>query len=659
MRKSILFIGIGCFVGAFAVAMSTASAASVSVKGKAESLNTDNSYLDFSNYNSNVAIDTATGLFTGYAFAEDIGWVAFGTTDNASGPVTVDLLTGQISGKARVLNTQELLDFDTHNSNVEVNLSSGVFSGYVFSTDIGWYNFADPGVNTVNTSLDSTPPQPFQLESPQHQSYTSMDRPDFRWKTATDSTSSISKYVLEIDNGETGDFTVDNIPPSSPTDIVTSKYTIQYQGFADTNDDNNYINIHTHSSSDWSTSQNDGALREGKRTWSVKAQDTNGNTRIESRILFVDYTSPTASISSVNNTAVSSTYTTTDTTPTFSGKIADPLSGDTDTTKVASGPKSVEIKIERADPWGNYSLYSISTIHTPDMYWSADNLKITQSTENTSDKYATFVFTPDQALVNGKYRVLTTGRDRTDRVGSSSQLILTIGSTTSPLYPTVSPSEPIAETPRPIGTTQTSTPAPTQTPAGTRAPISVNEPAGPSLLTRIVEWSHRAFGWFKFETTSFLAYWGGSVHRDYGLATNILNYLRNVSEATVQMIAAVLKTPTLIATRMQTWIAYSTGAFGEIVLNQEPTRITDVRIVEVGRDYAIVEWNTNHFTKNNKINWGETTEYGAHAFAEDFQKKHTVKLEGLKPGVAYKFEVMSQNKNYVYDSFHEFVTKPQ
>ncbi|GEM_PF-1811360 len=63
--------------------------------------------------------------------------------------------------------------------------------------------------------------------------------------------------------------------------------------------------------------------------------------------------------------------------------------------------------------------------------------------------------------------------------------------------------------------------------------------------------------------------------------------------------------------------------------------------------------------KNNKVNWGETTQYGNHAFAEDFTKEHTVKLEGLTPGIAYKFEVMSQNRNYVYDSFHEFITKPE
>ena len=43
-------------------------AAGISVTGKTKVLNTNNSYLDFTNYNSNVTVDDGSGNFSGYAF---------------------------------------------------------------------------------------------------------------------------------------------------------------------------------------------------------------------------------------------------------------------------------------------------------------------------------------------------------------------------------------------------------------------------------------------------------------------------------------------------------------------------------------------------------------------------------------------------------------
>jgi len=127
-------------------------ASSLSVTGHAKIMNTDNSYLDFTDYNSAVNIDDGTGYFSGYAFLEDIGWVAFGTTDNSLGPVEINLSNGAISGKAKVLNTDAYLDFTNYNSNVEVNLDTGAFSGYVWSKDVGWIDFTDTGVSTTPLS---------------------------------------------------------------------------------------------------------------------------------------------------------------------------------------------------------------------------------------------------------------------------------------------------------------------------------------------------------------------------------------------------------------------------------------------------------------------------------------------------------------------------
>lgn len=147
LKTRILFLSAACLLGWLLPAASRA--ATFSLAGKALVLNTANSYLDFSGtYNSNASVNSVTGNFSGYAYLEDAGWVAFGTADNAEGPVNVSVATGAVTGQAKVLNTGVDLDFDNYNSNVELNLATGVFSGYVFSEDMGWINFGNTGVTT-------------------------------------------------------------------------------------------------------------------------------------------------------------------------------------------------------------------------------------------------------------------------------------------------------------------------------------------------------------------------------------------------------------------------------------------------------------------------------------------------------------------------------
>jgi hypothetical protein len=127
------------------------AASQINITGSAKALNT-NGYLDFTNYSSNVKVNSATGVFSGYVFSEDLGWIAFGTTDNTQGPVSVDLSTGRLKGKAYVLNTLQVIDFDANNSNVR--LTGKTFSGYVFSTDIGWIDFSDTGVFAAQAFME-------------------------------------------------------------------------------------------------------------------------------------------------------------------------------------------------------------------------------------------------------------------------------------------------------------------------------------------------------------------------------------------------------------------------------------------------------------------------------------------------------------------------
>ncbi|MBN1169343.1 hypothetical protein JXA63_05665 [Candidatus Woesebacteria bacterium] len=136
---------------AFAFPPPSHAASQISITGDAKALNTDG-YLDFTNENSNVTVNSETGKFTGYVFSDDLGWIEFGTTDNAEGPVYVELSTGYLKGKAYVLNTENYIDFSANGSNVRIEGTT--FSGYVFSEDIGWIDFSDTGVNAASGFID-------------------------------------------------------------------------------------------------------------------------------------------------------------------------------------------------------------------------------------------------------------------------------------------------------------------------------------------------------------------------------------------------------------------------------------------------------------------------------------------------------------------------
>jgi hypothetical protein len=661
-KSKILFISIGLIVTSLFTA-SSASAASVAVTGKAKVLNTDNSYLDFSNYNSNVVTDNSTGIFSGYAFLEDIGWIAFGTTDNTSGPVVYSTATGNVTGKAKSLTTGNFLDFTNYNSSVDVDLTTGSLSGYVFSEDVGWINFSDTGVQTsVPTSAPSaspTPPTGLLLDSPGHNSYTSTERPTFRWRAPT--TGTITKYTLDIDNGESGDIFIDNIPSSGTVDVTTATYTIHYEGFSDSDTANNYVSVTTRSSANWGSSGNDGKLKEGKRTWTVRVYEAGGGTESGSREVFVDYSSPSVTVTQLNNFVGSTgAYTTTDTTPTLFGRITDQLVGDGTSGKVVSGPESIEIKIERKDGFGQYVLHSLATVKITEMYWGNDGSKVTDRSANLADKYSSYSFTPS-SLQSGTYRIGLIGKDTAGNRGATTQVYIYVNVARS--IPFVSPpaeEERTEEAPAVISEVPTASASPIArvTPTPTAAPVAVAS-AGPGFLSSIGNFFKNIVSLIGNVGRSTIAFISNFCRSTMQTTGHFFAYLRNFGKATMQMIAGIFRQPRMIATRVQKWFSYSVGSFSEIVLNNEPTRITDVKIAEVGKDYAVIEWKTNHYTKNNKINYGESTEYGNHAFAEDFTKDHKVRIEGLEGETSYKFEVMSQNQNYVYDSFHEFTTKSE
>jgi len=129
------------------------AADTVSVTGNAQVANT-NGLINFSGGNSNVKASNSSRTFSGYAWSDDLGWIAFGTADNPAGPVSYDGTSGLLSGKAYAFNTGAYLDFNAlpRNSNVRVS-ANGSFSGYAWSDDLGWINFN--GVSATGISLVS------------------------------------------------------------------------------------------------------------------------------------------------------------------------------------------------------------------------------------------------------------------------------------------------------------------------------------------------------------------------------------------------------------------------------------------------------------------------------------------------------------------------
>ncbi len=187
----------------------TVWAALQSLIGQAGVMNTGG-VIHFSNYESTVSINTQTGVLSGYAWLDDLGWVAFGTEEgNTQGPVTANLVSGNLTGQAKVVSTSGYVDFTNFGSNVFVDLDSGEFSGYVWSEDVGWIDFGNPGVSSgAAFDLDSPLISLDSLASPTSNVSLTVTG------TATDSLGTIALVEYQVDGigtwlactAETGSF---------------------------------------------------------------------------------------------------------------------------------------------------------------------------------------------------------------------------------------------------------------------------------------------------------------------------------------------------------------------------------------------------------------------------------------------------------------------
>src|SRR3989344_3071496 len=318
-------------------------------------------------------------------------------------------------------------------------LTDGSHTMYVRATDSNG-NTTSSSYASDSFTIDATTPVSIDLDSPGDNSYTNSERPTFKWKATTDATAGLSKYVLEVDNPSagsgqaSGDFTIDNIPTSGTTDITSNnKYVIHFDGFSDSDSTNNYISVYTRSTSDWGSSENDGKLREGRVSWKVKAVDNAGNETSSSRTLLVDRNSPKVELTQINDVPFSSTnFSTTDKTPTVFGKITASISGgdssqtqDENGPKIASGPKQVDIKVEKKEGIG-YKLITLYTINMDKPWYTCDNKEVTDNSKQKCDKYLPFEYTPKDTLDFATYKITLNGKDKADNSSSETSFTLNI-----------------------------------------------------------------------------------------------------------------------------------------------------------------------------------------------------------------------------------------
>ena len=268
------------------------------------------------------------------------------------------------------------------------------------------YSTANPG--SIAFKVDTTAPYSFDLESPSDGAYTNQKRPTFKWKTAStpDATTSLSSYSFKIDNGGTGDFTISDIPVSRTTDYETSKFLVHYENFSDSDSTNNYISIYTKDSSNWSSSENYGELKEGKRTWKVTAYDAVSNSREQSRTLYADFTGPTISDLSVSKLSLKQNnyLLTTDTQPTITGTITDNYF-----------PQRVDLEFYQENYFRGHL---VST-----------TLKFNQSltlSNSASESSLSFQLTSSKKLRLGSYQIKVSGYDKAGNQGLPSTLYLRV-----------------------------------------------------------------------------------------------------------------------------------------------------------------------------------------------------------------------------------------
>ena len=492
-----------------------------------------------------------------------------------------------------------------------------------------------------------------------YQTYTKDDRPTFRWKAGSDAASYISNYAVRVENGNS-DFSITGIPATRTTEYITETYGAHYDGFGDTDNTNNYISVYT---------KNDGKLLEGKRIWTVIAHDTNGASYEESRTLYVDRTGPTTTITQLNETQATGDMITNDTTPTIYGTITDPLAGDAQDSQVASGPKSITIKIEKQNVFGTYDLVSLST-----------------KTLGSSERTSTYSYTPENPLTRGVYRISISGTDTVGNTGSPTAIRVTVGSLEEVTTP--KEQEIITEELKNL-------PQKEQTSIQENLFLTKSSTSSVSLQQTIIAWlaSHLKT-WYWSGVNGFKKIGGATLiamRNGYDIVKQLTARAgKTLASLTIPKLPAFPRLPQISIPKLalpkisipklainmphmpkitipsvntyyvalRAWtqkVSEFAVITSEYWFDEAPTQISNVAIDRISSTSATISWQTNHHATS-VVNYGTSTSYGSKIDLSERIKDHSITLTDLRPNTKYYFEVMSHGKNYVYDAYYTFET---
>jgi hypothetical protein len=509
-------------------------------------------------------------------------------------------------------------------------LSDGSYYWRVKAIDNSGAESAYVTANSGNVAfgIDTVSPVGFDLSSPADDLYTNNQRVNFVWLKTTDARSGLSKYEVIANNSSANDFTIPNIPISGSESYIQDRYTSSYS--TDT------VTVFTKSSSAWGTTSNDGKMGEGEDTWQAKAYDNAGNSISGTRTLFVDLTGPTVNEVEIEGIDVLAglEYSTSNRRPVISGKATDSLSSG-----IASGISRVDVEFEVKNSLGVYVPYSIYQVNITKNYFESTDAEITDNTLNTNNKYGRFTFTPTQDLPIGDYLVSITAVDKAGNTGGIRQSRATIAVSTLPtptpgssvLNPTVTPI--VSDTPR--NSIQ-------------QAVNNIGNSVSNSVSNGISKTSQAIVNSYKhFANNLLLAINGTSNFISDSVSEinqTLPSGLGNVLAAIILPFEDPLENLKIkLAITAETW------------LDEEPTRIFNVQVIQRGHNYAIIRWETNHHATG-KINYGLSFDYGMDVQTDQKTLVHIFRIDNLEPDTTYYYEVMSQNKNYVYDARHEFDT---
>lgn len=493
------------------------------------------------------------------------------------------------------------------------------------------------------------------LDQPDNNIYTNNDRPVFRWRGTTDSPDGLDSYSFSINNPSlgygypSGDFSINNIPTIRTRDYSNNKYTINYENFANLYSNDDYITLQTNSSSDWGSYANDGKLREGRITWAVSAYDNIGNATSNSHTIFLDQHEPIVTFSEIGDKIIASEDTlpleisTTNQTFVIEGRITDYLYGGDSSQlqtkygpKIASGPKSISIETEKKETAGYRSLGTYN-IEFDALYYTCDNELILDNTLQECDKYSSFLYESEENLEPGEYRVTVTGEDI---AGNETKTTFNL---------TIQATQKVSE----YSSSKAST--------GDNFFIRILKEIGDSLKT-----------FFKGISNNILAFSDESAKFYQKLALKYKAFSQKTPETLGKILIALWDQSDTNKNTIQNVLSEVVFAIGRSAENTsyvigdsfitigyafipEPTTIYDVQVETLSPTSAKISWKTNH-PASAKINYGLDKTYSNELQTADRDTYHEFVLTDLEPNTEYHFEVMSQNKTYVYDADRSFYT---